>query len=314
MTPDEAICQFVEYLEVEKDFSPLTVKAYQRYLTRFSMWVADGSRCESVENIDLELIRRFRLHLARIVTPTGDRLKKVTQTYHLIALRALMRYLSVQRGMAVLSPDRIELPKAAARTVTFLGPDDLESLLSAPDTTELPGIRDRAILETLFSTGLRVSELARLNRGDIDIEGRELGVIGKGRKPRVVFLSDSAVEWIARYLESREEYFKPLFIRHTGTVDPAKGGERMRLTPRSIQRIVQKYARIAYVPVKTSPHTLRHTFATDLLIAGADIRSVQEMLGHQSITTTQVYTHVTDRHLKEVHRSFHGKRKKPEEE
>jgi len=313
VTINEAIHQFIEYLEIEKDFSPLTVDAYQRYLTRFSTWVAEGSRRESVEDIDLELIRQFRLHLARLTTPTGDRLKKVTQRYHLIALRALMRYLSVQRGMAVLAPDKIELPKAAPRTVTFLGPGDLESLFRVPDTAQLPGIRDRAILETLFSTGLRVSELARLNQTDIDLEGRELGVIGKGRKPRVVFLSDSAVEWIARYLESRDDCFKPLFIRHSGAIDPAKGGERMRLTPRSIQRIVRKYARIARVPVKTTPHTLRHTFATDLLIAGADIRSVQEMLGHQSITTTQVYTHVTDRHLKEVHRSFHGKSKERRE-
>lgn len=314
MTLDEAIRQFIEYLEVEKNFSSLTINAYQRYLKRFSEWVAEASSSPTLQDIDLELVRRYRLYLARFTGANGARLKKVTQNYHLIALRAFLRYLSVQRDMPVLSPDKIELPKSSPRTVTFLGSEEMERLVSSPDTSEVTGLRDRAILETLFSTGLRVSELARLNRDQIDLEGRELGVIGKGSKPRVVFLSDTAAEWIGRYLQSRDDYFKPLFIRYSGREDSAKGGENMRLTPRSVQRIVAKYAKQSFLPVKASPHTLRHSFATDLLIGGADIRSVQEMLGHQSITTTQVYTHVTDRHLKEIHRAFHGRSKKTKDE
>jgi len=193
--------------------------------------------------------------------------------------------------------------------VTFLNSDQVERLLSSPDTSKVTGLRDRAILETLFSSGLRVSELAQLNRDQINLERKEFGVIGKGGKPRVAFLSDTAAEWLERYLEQREDYFKPLFIRHQGHEDVTRDGEKMRLTPRSVQRIVGKYARRCGLPVKTSPHTLRHSFATDLLIGGADIRSVQEMLGHESIRTTQVYTHVTDRQLREVHRAFHRKSK-----
>ena len=261
------------------------------------------------ERIDPEVVRQYRLFLAGLRVPNGALLKRVTQTYHLIALRALLRYLSVQRGLGTLSPDRIELPKSTPRQVSFLGSEELNRLLGSPDTSTLGGLRDRAILETLFSTGLRVSELARLNREQMDLDGRELGVVGKGNKPRVVFLSDSAAMWIGQYLESREDHFRPLFIRYSGGCDIAKGGERMRLTPRSIQRIVAKYARCSFVTAKTSPHTLRHSFATDLLVGGADIRSVQEMLGHKSITTTQVYTHVTDKHLKEVHKAFHARNK-----
>jgi len=193
--------------------------------------------------------------------------------------------------------------------VSFLNSEQLERLLNSPDTSDIIGLRDRAILETLFSTGLRVSELVGLNRDQIDLERKEFGVIGKGNKPRVVFLSDAAAEWIGRYLESREDYFKPLFIRFGAKTDPTKDGEKVRLTARTIERIVAKYARRCFLPVKTSPHTLRHSFATDLLIGGADIRSVQEMLGHESIRTTQVYTHVTDRQLREVHKAFHHRNK-----
>jgi site-specific recombinase XerD len=309
MTIDEAIRQFLEHLEIERGCAPLTVRVYQHYLMRFSDWVAATSPERRPEDIDLELVRKYRLYLARLTGPSGSPLKKVTQGYYIIALRALLRYLLVQRDVPTLSPEKIDLPKGISRTITFLNSTQLERLLNSPDTSKVIGLRDRAILETLFSTGLRVSELARLNRDQIDLERKEFGVIGKGSKPRVVFLSDTAAEWIKLYLQSREDYFKPLFIRYAGRQEPAKDGEKMRLTTRSIELIVAKYARVCGLPIKTTPHTLRHSFATDLLIGGADIRSVQEMLGHESIRTTQVYTHVTDRQLKEVHRAFHGKGK-----
>jgi site-specific recombinase XerD len=310
MTVDEAISQFLEYMEVEKGAAPLTVEAYGRYLNRFSEWLAASAPGTRPEDIDLELLRKYRLYLSRLTGPDGSLLKKVTQSYYIIALRALLRYLVVQRNVSTLPPEKIELPKGTARTVTFLNTDQMERVLSSPDTSTVVGLRDRAILETLFSTGLRVSELSRLNRDQIDLERREFGVVGKGSKPRVVFLSDDAAEWIGRYLDTREDHFKPVFIRYSRGVNMSKDGEKMRLTPRSIQLVVSKYSR--GLPVKATPHTLRHSFATDLLSAGADIRSVQEMLGHESIRTTQVYTHVTDRQLREVHRAFHG-RKKPGE-
>ena len=309
MDLNQLINQFLEYLEVEKGRSSSTTRVYHHYLKRFSEWLAATFPQVRPEDIDLGLVRKYRLYLARLTGADGSPLKKATQSYHVIALRAFLRYLSVQRNITTLSPDKIELPKTAGRMVTFLNSDQVERLLSSPDTSKVTGLRDRAILETLFSSGLRVSELAQLNRDQINLERKEFGVIGKGGKPRVAFLSDTAAEWLERYLEQREDYFKPLFIRHQGHEDVTRDGEKMRLTPRSVQRIVGKYARRCGLPVKTSPHTLRHSFATDLLIGGADIRSVQEMLGHESIRTTQVYTHVTDRQLREVHRAFHRKSK-----
>jgi len=314
MTVDEAIDQFLEHLEIEKGCAPLTIQVYQHYLKRFSEWLAATSSKTRPEDIDLDLVRKYRLYLARLTGPSGSLLKKITQGYHIVALRAFLRYLVVQRDISTLSPEKIELPKGISRTVTFLNSEQVERLLNSPDTSNVVGLRDRTILETLFSTGLRVSELVRMNRGQVDLERQEFGVIGKGNKPRVVFLSDTAARWIKRYLQSREDYFKPLFIRYSGHRDSTKNGEKMRLTPRSIQLIVARYARMCGLPVETSPHTLRHSFATDLLIGGADIRSVQEMLGHESIRTTQVYTHVTDRQLKEVHRAFHGRGKEARRE
>lgn len=309
---DEAIDQFLEYLEIEKGCSPLTIQVYERYLKRFSLWLAETCPKPKPEDITLDLVRKYRLHLARLTGQKGLPLKNTTQNYHIVALRAFLRYLSAQRDIATLSPDKIELPKSSTRTVTFLNSEQIERLLSGPDTSNVIGLRDRAILETLFSTGLRVSELARLNRDQINLEREEFGVIGKGNKPRVVFLSDTAAEWIKLYLESRKDYFKPLFIRYSGHRDSVSDGEKMRLTPRSIQLIVGRYARLCGLPFETTPHTLRHSFATDLLIGGADLRSVQEMLGHESIRTTQVYTHVTDRRLREVHKAFHSRNKATE--
>jgi len=308
MSLDLLITEFLEYLEIEKGCSPLTVRRYRHYLNRFYNWLSENSPITKPEDIDLELIRRYRLYLAHLRNRNGVQLKRNSQSYYIIALRSFLRYLLVQRDILTLSPDKIQLPKQASRSVSFLDSGQIERLLNSPKISNNAGLRDKTILETLFSTGLRVSELVSLNRDQIDLERQEFGVRGKGNKIRVVFLSDTAVQWIRRYLQSRQDHFKPLFIRYSGAVKIEKNGEKMRLTARSIQNIVAKYAKRCGLPIKASPHTLRHSFATDLLISGADIRSVQEMLGHESITTTQVYTHVTNRHLKEVHRAFHSRR------
>jgi site-specific recombinase XerD len=305
---DLLITEFLEYLEIEKGCSFLTTRVYRHYLDRFHNWLSENSPTTSrVEDIDLELIRRYRLYLAHLRTRNGLLLKRVSQSYHIIALRAFLRYLLVKRDIPTLSPDKIELPKQNTRSVNFLDAEQIERLLNSPQISNEIGLRDKAILETLFSTGLRVAELVKLDRDQIDLKRQEFGVKGKGNKLRVVFLSDTASQWIERYLQSRQDRFKPLFIRYSGSVDAQKNGENMRLTARSIEKIVTKYAKRCGLPIKVSPHTLRHSFATDLLIGGADLRSVQEMLGHESIRTTQVYTHVTNRHLKEVHKAFHGR-------
>jgi len=302
------ISEFLEYLEIEKGCSSLTARAYRHYLKRFYSWLSENSSLTNPEDIDLELIRRYRLYLAHLRNRNGVQLKRITQSYHVIALRSFLRYLLVQRDIVTLSPDKIELPKQGSRSVSFLDSEQIERLLNSPQISNKIGLRDKAILETLFSTGLRVSELVRLNRDQIDLERQEFGVKGKGNKLRVVFLSDTAAQWIKRYLQSRQDHLKPLFIRYSGRVDTERNGEKMRLTARYIQKIVVKYAKRCGLPITVSPHTLRHSFATDLLISGADLRSVQEMLGHESIRTTQVYTHVTNRHLKEVHKAFHSRR------
>ena len=307
MTLELLIAEFLEYLEIQKGCSPLTIREYRHYLQRFHNWLTENSPTTKPEEINLDLIRMYRLYLAHLRTRDGLPLQRATQSYHIVALRAFLRYLLVQRDIVTLSPDKVELPKQSSRSIAFLNPEQLERLLNSPQISNNVGLRDRTILETLFSTGLRVSELVSLNSDQIDLERKEFGVKGKGNKLRVVFLSDTAAQWIERYLQARQDHFKPLFIRHSGRVDARNNGEKMRLTARSIQRIVAKYAKKSGLPIEATPHTLRHSFATDLLISGADIRSVQEMLGHESIRTTQVYTHVTNRHLKEIHKAFHRK-------
>jgi len=309
MSLEPLIDDFLEYLEIEKGHSPLTVREYRHYLNRFLGWLSANTSATKPEDISSELVRRYRLYLAHLRDQNGKLLKRVTQSYHIIALRALLRYLLVQRDIPTLSPDKIELPKQSPRAVTFLNSEQVERLLNSPEISNEVGLRDKTILETLFSTGLRVSELVRLNRDQINLDRKEFGVRGKGDKLRVVFLSDTAAQWLERYLQTRKDNFKPLFIRYSGRVDTTKDGELMRLTARSVQEIVNKYAKRCGLPIEVTPHTLRHSFATDLLIGGADIRSVQEMLGHESIRTTQVYTHVTNRHLKEVHRTYHSRNK-----
>lgn len=302
MTLSALVTDFLEYLELERNVSQLTIKNYDHYLKRFLDFAKD---CEP-KDIDLNLVRKYRLYLSRWQDPkSGKGLKRVTQNYFMIALRAFLRYLA-RSDIETLSPEKVELGDNEPRPLKVLDDTHLKSLLEAPDATKKEGIRDRAILETLFSTGLRVAELASLNKETINLHRGEFGIVGKGGKERVVFLSATAIEWLNRYLGVRHDSFRPLFIRYQGKVDPTNNGESMRLTPRSIERTVEKYVKQLRLPVKATPHTLRHSFATDLLLNGADIRSVQEMLGHSNIATTQIYTHVTNKHLKDVHKSFHS--------
>ena len=297
------VTDFLEYLELERNSSQKTIRNYHHYLQRFIDFTGDIEP----KAIDLALIRKYRLYLARYTDPkSGENLKRKTQNYFMIALRAFLRYLARQ-DIPSLSAEKVELGEQDPSPLKVLDDDNLGRLLNAPDTSDQSGLRDKAILEMLFSTGLRVSELANLNIDQINLKRREFGIVGKGGKERVVFLSDSAVEWIEKYLNHRTDPYKPLFIRFQGTKDPLEDGEKMRLTTRSIERIVKKYVTESGIPISATPHTLRHNFATDLLINGADIRSVQEMLGHSNISTTQIYTHITNRQLKDVHKAFHGK-------
>lgn len=310
MQLSKLVTDFLEYLELERNVSQLTIRNYDHYLKRFLDFVRSTSSGQAGEigpaGIDLNLIRKYRLYLSRWSDPkTKKPLKRVTQNYFMIALRAFLRYLA-RSDVITLSAEKVELGEGEPRPLKVLDDAQLRQLLEAPDLSGLKGLRDRAILETLFSTGLRVSELTSLNRDTINLQRKEFGIIGKGGKERVVFLSDSAVGFLEQYLITRKDTFKPLFIRFQGRIDPVNDGESMRLTSRSIERIVEKYVKSLGLSTKATPHTLRHGFATDLLINGADIRSVQEMLGHANISTTQIYTHVTNAHLKDVHRDYHS--------
>jgi len=297
--------QFLEYLEIEKNCSKLTIRDYRHYLQVFLNWYGVHMRDKSYEDIDLSVIRRYRVFLSNRISTRGENLKKVTQNYYVIALRSFLRYL-IKNDFKTLEPTKIDLPRTESRSLKFLEREQVERLVAAVDTSKEEGLRDRAILELLFSTGLRVSELAKLDRKQINLSRLEFGVIGKGGKGRIVFVSVRAANFVKQYVDCRQDTFKPLFIRYSGRLIDVDEGEKMRLTVRSIERIVKKYVRKAQLPVDASVHTLRHSFATDLLTNGADIRSVQEMLGHKNIATTQVYTHITNKQLREVHKNFHG--------
>lgn len=299
------IDNFLEYLEIEKNCSKLTIRDYKHYLKVFSKWLSSTLPLKAIDDLDLSDVRKYRVYLSNKVDDKGLTLKRITQNYYVIALRSFLRFL-IKNDYKTLEPSKIDLPKAESRSLKFLERHHIEQLVIAPDTSKEEGVRDRAILELLFSTGLRVSELVKLNHNQINFERREFGVIGKGGRARVVFVSDRALEWIKRYLEIRKDKFKPLFIRYSGKVIDEDGGEKMRLTVRSIERIVKKYVKLARIPVDATVHTLRHSFATDLLTNGADLRSVQEMLGHKNISTTQIYTHITNKQLREVHEAFHS--------
>jgi len=293
---DRAIKDYLDYLEIEKNRSPLTRKSYERCLKKF----VSLSRAKSVDDITDARIREFRIKLAD--TPG---IKKGTQAYHIIVLRNFLKYL-IKRGVDVVSPDKIELPKVPQREIKVLEYADLERLLNAPKGSDLKSLRDRAILETFFSTGLRISELCSLDRFT-NIDRGEITVRGKGEKLRTVFLSERAKKVLKDYLGKRSDAEPYLFVSLSNAKAPKILG---RIIPRTIQRLVDHYAKAAGLPQKVTPHQLRHQFATDLLMNGADLRSVQELLGHANITTTQIYTHVTNKELREVHEAFHGRRRK----
>ncbi|HAI74080.1 MAG TPA: hypothetical protein DCS28_03905 [Candidatus Moranbacteria bacterium] len=320
--------QFLEYLEIEKGRSQKTIENYDHYLNRFLNW----AKVANPAQITAELVRNFRVYLNRYEDEKGRKLKKITQGFYMIAIRNFLKFLA-KRDIASLQAEKIEMSKSPTREVDFLEIEEIERILAVAGGQDFKSLRDRAILELLFSAGLRVSELTNIDREKIDLKRQELSVRGKGDKVRVVFISDSASGVIKRYLEKRIDVDPALFVRDVvglkkfekkqtivKTQPLAKtlrrgvfAGEdvdNLRLTPRSIQRIVKHYAIKAGIVKDVHPHTLRHSFATDLLINGADIRSVQAMLGHSSITTTQVYTHITNKQLKEVHKAFHSRRRK----
>jgi site-specific recombinase XerD len=297
---EKAKTDFLEYMEIEQNRSQKTIANYDHYLTRLVDFAGDIT----VSDIDAELVRKWRLWLNRLGTNSADELQKSTSNYHLIALRSFLKFCT-KRNIPALPADKIELARTVRKQVTFLSEDELERIFSQPDPATTTGLRDRAILELLFSSGLRVSELVALDKDHVNLKRREFMVRGKGQKDRPIFISTEAAEWIARYLDARQDNARPLFIRTSGSKKLDYGGDFKRLTARSIQRIVSRYALLAGITKHVSPHTMRHSFATDLLMNGADLRSVQAMLGHSNISTTQIYTHVTDPHLKQVHEKFH---------
>ncbi len=314
--------EYLEHLEIEKNRSLNTIQNYQFYLGRFVDWFGD----KTPDDITADKVREYRLWLNRLIDVHGDPLKKNTQNYHLIALRSFLKYLS-RRDIKTLAAEKIELMKMPDREVSFLDAGDLNRILAQPlrdlknedgKNTEVKiKFRDKAILELLFSTGLRVSELTGIKRDNINLQTDEFSIRGKGSKIRVVFMSEQAKYWIKKYLAVRGDLNPYLFVSHdkrAGKNVTIKGrqmeAEEIPLTQRSVQRIVHKYARQAGITKPVTPHTLRHSYATDLLQNGADIRSVQAMLGHSSITTTQIYTHITDKELLNIHKKFHGKKRK----
>lgn len=302
MYMSELIIDFIEYLEVERGRASRTSENYRRYLERFVEFAGDVE----VENITPELIRKYRLWLNRLVSEKGSELAMITQSYHLIALRGFLDYLS-KRDIDSLAPNKIDLPKTHRKQVTFLHYEEVERMLDAVADDGTPqALRDRAIMELLFSSGLRVSELCNLDRDHINLRRREFMVRGKGQKDRPVFISNAAAKAIEAYLLQRSDSLPALFLNYSRNNVSDTSGDYRRLLPRSIQRMISKYAKLAGITKHVSPHTMRHSFATDLLMNGADIRSVQSMLGHSNISTTQVYTHVTDAHLKEVFERFHS--------
>jgi site-specific recombinase XerD len=299
----KCINKFLEHAEIGKNQSQKTIENYTHYLNRFYSWAGD-IKCK---NIDLNMVQNFRLHLNRLKNAKGKALLNIkTQNYHVIALRAFLKW-CIKNDIDTLAPEKIDLSKIPERSVEYLSREELERLFEAVDRSGLTGLRDAAILETLYSTGLRVSELVSLNRSQVDLKRKEFMVRGKGKKTRIVFLSKRAAETIAEYVAGRSDNFDPLFInlRRSNKNEDILEDEKRRLSAVSVEKIVRKLALRAGIIKKVTPHVLRHSFATELLINGADIRSVQEMLGHSSITTTQIYTHLTNKRLKEVHDKFH---------
>jgi len=310
------ITNFLEYLEIERGVADKTQENYGRYLNKFVRWL-EMTNNEGLKPHELtsDHIWKYRIFLAR--SPISDKdkktLKKITQNHYLIALRSLLTYFT-ERDIQSLPTEKVKLAKEKAiRSVKFLTLDQIEKLLLTPDMSHNIGIRDRAILEVLFSTGLRVAELTALNRDQIkiklDSKDIELSIIGKGNRPRTIYFSERTVRWLREYLKTRSDADKALFINYRPGQSDKNSPSPRRLTTRSVERIMEKYSKMAGLPIDATPHTLRHSYATDLLSQGADLRTVQELLGHQSVSTTQIYTHVTNKRLRDVHRQFHSGRK-----
>lgn len=311
MTIDTLITRYLEHCEVERNLSQYTIKMYHFYLADFSKWAKGylNKSDFSPKEIDQELVRKYRIDLnRRISSKSHEEFKRSTQKTFLVSLRSFLKYLIIEMGMDVISPDQIILGKSEERVPKVLDDDQLKKLFNVQDLNKRSGVRDRALLEMLFSTGLRVSELVKLNRDDVNLNSGEFSVVGKGRKLRTVYMSPSAKEWVQRYLTTRGgDAFTPLFLRYSGKKMESEdyNGESLRLTVRSVQRLVKKYILRAGISVDATPHTLRHSFATGLLREGADLRSVQELLGHSNVSTTQIYTHITNKQLKDIHNRYH---------
>lgn len=303
MNLSELITDFLEHMEIEQNRSQKTIANYDRYLQRLVEFSDDCS----IKKLDSSMVRKWRLWLNRLTDQSGEPISKTTQNYHLIALRSFLKYLA-KRDIDALTSDKIELANVQRPQVTFLDATEVERLIKAVPADTPVGLRDRAIIELLFSGGLRVSELVSLNRDHINLNRREFSIRGKGQKDRLIFISPQAADWLDHYLKSRTDNFKPLFIHYSGSKDALDDGAYTRLTARSVQRLVGRYARLAGITKHVTPHTLRHSFATDLLSNGADLRSVQGLLGHANVSTTQIYTHLTDPQLKKVHERFHRKK------
>ncbi len=305
----DLITDFTESLEIENGRSQFTSRNYYLYLTRMlDFWSehCNGERDMMVDDITEEWVRKYRLWLNRYKSLNGKGLSVMTQAYHLIALRGFLKYLG-KRKIKALSPSLIELPRTHRAQVTFLYVDEIERIIDEIPTDTETGMRDRAIIEMLFSTGLRVAELISLNRDDVNLNKGEFMVRGKGQKDRLVFMSKSATEAVSDYLAERKDSLPALFLNNSrNTPMTGTNGDYRRMSARSIERVVGKYVKQAGITKHVTPHTLRHSFATDLLANGADLRSVQAMLGHSHISTTQIYTHVTDPHLREIHEKFHS--------
>lgn len=304
------IVKFLEHCEIDRNLSPNTIKMYDFYLADFRNFLCKLLKRDrlTLNDINSDNLKKYRIYLNRKPAKGkfDETYKNATQKSFLVCLRSFLKYLIVIEKLNTLSPDEILLGKAEGRIPKFLQEDDLKSIFSVQNMAKRSGVRDKAILQVLYSTGLRVSELVNLDRDNVNLNTGEFPVIGKGRKVRTVYLSPAAIDSLRRYLNTRRDDFKPLFIRYSGVKMKPEDfdGESLRLTVRSVQRLVKKYIGIAGIAVDATPHTLRHSFATTLLSQGADLRSVQELLGHSNVSTTQIYTHVTNKQLKDIHDKF----------